>query len=283
VKFLHIAVERARIVLRIAMAVAAVSLVLTPQRIAAESLLQPLGKWDLDYAVAQCAAIRNYGTTQHPVTLMIRPSPVGDTYEILVARKDASPEFAEELEGTVDFGAGPIKAWLLHFRSQKQHLDVYQFRISAAEMVQGRSASSVILRIRNAPDFAFSLASMPQLLSGLDACTADLKTYWNMGGEKDGRIATPASGGVRRLFSPDDYPTEAMSRHQEGRAQFLLLVDEKGKVAGCHVILASGVPVLDAMGCAILLDRAQFTPALDPSGRPVRSTLTTPPVQWRIR
>jgi hypothetical protein len=266
----------------VASAVAAASLFLIPQQTAAEPL-QPIGKWDLDYAVAQCAALRNYGNPDHPVTFMIRPSPIGDTYEILVARKDTSPEFAEELEGTVDFGAGPIKAWLLHFRSQSQHLDVYQFRISAAEMAQARSATSVILRIRNAPDFAFSLASMPQLLDGLATCTADLKQYWNMGGEKDGRIATPATGNVRHLFSPDDYPTEAMSRHQEGRAQFLLLVDEKGKVAGCHVILASGVPVLDAMGCAILLERAKFTPALDRSGKAVRSTLTTPPVQWQIR
>lgn len=265
-----------------ALAVAAISLSLIPRPTAAEPL-QPVGKWDLDYAVAQCAALRNYGNPQHPITLMIRPSPVGDTYEILVARKDASPEFAEELEGTVDFGAGPIKAWLLHFRSQEQHLDVYQFRISAAEIAQARSASLVILRIRDAPDFAFSLASMPQLLDGLNACTADLKQYWNMGGEKDGRIAKPATGSVRHLFSPDDYPTEAMNRHQEGRAQFLLLVDEKGKVAGCHVILASGVPVLDAMGCAILLERAKFTPALDDSGKAVRSVLMTPPVQWRLR
>lgn len=262
-------------------AVAAISL-FVPQRIASEPL-QPTGKWALDYALAQCAAYRDYGSAKRPVTLMIRPAPNGETYEILVAREDASPEFAEELEGTVDFGGGPIKAWLLHYRSQTKHLDVYQFRISALEMAQARSASSVTLRIRNAPDFSFALASMPQLLDGLAACTADLKQYWNMGGEKDGRIATPAKGDVRHLFSPDDYPREAMNLRQEGRAQYLLLVDEKGKVAGCHVLLASGVPVLDAMGCAILMERAKFTPALDPSGKPVRSALMTPPVQWQIR
>jgi TonB family protein len=249
---------------------------------AADEPLQPTGKWDLDYAPAQCAAYRQYGNTEHPITLMIRPSPTGETYEILVARKDVSPEFAEELKGSVDFGRGPIKAWLLHYRTPEKHLDVYQFRISAVEMAQARSAASVTLRINDAPDFAFSLASMPQLLKGLDACTADLKTYWNMDGEKDGRIAVPSKGDVRHLFVPEDYPSEAMALRQGGRAQFLLLVDEKGKVAGCNVVLASGVPALDAMGCAILQERAAFSPALDRAGKPVRSTFVTPPVQWRI-
>jgi TonB family protein len=267
---------------RVCVALACASILPFAAAIGAERPLQPVGKWDLDYAETQCAAYRDYGNAEHPVTLMIRPSAAGDTYEILVARKDASPEFAEELEGTVDFGSGPIKAWLLHYRTTAKHLDVYQFRIPASEMAQARSAASVTLNIRNAPDFSFALASMPALLNGLDACTADLKQYWNMDGEKNGRIAIPSKGDVRHLFTPDDYPTEAMNLHQEGRAQFLLLVDEKGKVAGCNVLLASGVPVLDAMGCAVLQERASFSPALDRTGKPVRSTFVTPPVQWQF-
>lgn len=204
--------------------------------------------------------------------LAIRPSPNAETYEILVARQSRAPAYAEELQGSVDFGRGPIKAWLLRYGSSAKKLDIYQFRIRASEMAQARPARSVTLRIDGAPDFAFTLEAIPALLSGLEACTADLKNYWNMDGEKDGRIAKPAKGDVRGVFTANDYPAEAQNRSQEGKAQFLLLIDAKGKVAGCQVLLASGVPALDAMGCSVIQQRAKFKPAVDPKSARIRST-----------
>lgn len=73
-----------------------------------------------------------------------------------------------------------------------------------------------------------------------------------------------------------------MNRGQEGDAQFLLLIDENGKVAGCHVLIASGVPALDAMGCSVIRNRARFKPAVDSAGKPTRSTVVTPKVSWRL-
>lgn len=248
---------------------------------AAQQPLEPVSKWDLNYGDTDCAAIRNYGSPAEPITLAIRPSPNGETYEILVGRRRFGPEFAQELEGSVDFGNGPINAWLLYYSTPKK-FEIYQFRIKAAEFAQARAAKAVSLHIRDAPDFTFTLESIPQLLTGLDVCTADLKRYWNMGGEKDGRVAKPATGDVRSVFSSEDYPSEAMNREQEGTAQFLLLIDEKGKVAGCNVLVASGVPALDAMGCVVIMQRVRLKPALDSAGKPVRSTYTTPPVRWQI-
>lgn len=263
------------------LAFASAAIVLSTAPTVAEPL-QPTTKWDLDYGQTQCMATRNFGDPNKPTTLAILQSPNGETYQILVARAGAAPDYAEELKGSVDFGHGPIEAWLLHYRPSSSKLNVYQFRISAAEMAQARSAASVKLGMGGAPDVEFQLQAMPELLKGLDACTADLKHYWNMDGEKDGVIAKPAKGDIRDLFSsPDDYPSEALSRGQEGDAQFLLLVDEKGKVAGCQVLLASGVPVLDAMGCVVIQTRGRFTPATDANGKPVRSVVVTPKVRWR--
>ena len=244
--------------------------------------MQPVKQWVLDYAEAQCVAYRDYGNSEKPMTLAIQATPNGETYEIMILRHGPAPDFAEELEGTVDFGQGPIKAWLLHYRSTGTKLDVYRFRIRAAEMAQGRAASSVTLRTKGGPDFAFALRSMPNLLSGLDACSVDLRKYWNFDGEKDGTIATPAKGDVRGVFSEKDYPSEAARRGQEGTARYLLLIDEKGSVAGCHVEKPSGVPALDAMGCIAIQKRAKFRPALNAQGKPVRSAVVTPPISWRL-
>src|SRR5258708_814611 len=141
----------------------------------ADMLLQPVKPWVLDYADAQCVASRDYATPNGSVTLVFRPAPNGASYEIFVLRKSPSPMFAEELEGSVDFGRGPIKAWLLHYRIGTNKQDAYQYRITALEMAQARTATSINLQIKNRSGVSFSLEAMPDLMNGLDACTADLK------------------------------------------------------------------------------------------------------------
>jgi TonB family protein len=245
-------------------------------------VLRPTANWVVDCRDDQCLASRDYGSADKPVTLGIRPAPNGESYELLVARPRSGPDFATELKGSVDFGNGPIKAWILNYAGKTSKMNVFQFRISATEMEQAKSATSVTFRPQGAPDMSFALRTIPALLKGLQDCTADLKLYWNMDGEKNGHIKTPAKGDVRGVFDGDDYPGEALDRHQEGGSRFLLLVDEKGSVAGCHVLQPSGVPILDAMGCQVIRQRAKFKPARDPQGKPVRSTVATPEVTWRI-
>jgi len=248
--------------------------------------LQPFEPWVLDYADAQCLAYRNYGNAQDPVSLAIRPSPNGESFELLVGRPRQGSRFARETEGSVNFGDGPIKAFLLNYgvadKKTGQTASFHQFRVAAADMARIRSAKAVIFRVNGAADESFTLEQMPQLLDGLAKCNADLQDYWNVGGEKNGRIAVPPKGEVRLIFSGNDYPTEAERQSQGGTSQFLLLVDEHGKVAGCHVQKASGVPILDLMGCQVIRQRMTFTPAQDSKGKPVRSTVVTPPVKWSI-
>ena len=148
-------------------------------------------------------------------------------------------------------------------------------------MAQARTARSVTLNARGGADGRFALANMGPLLARLDECTADLKRHWNAEGHKTGALSAEAKGDIRNIFFAEDYPREAMSRDQQGNAQFLLLIDERGAVAGCHVLEAS-VPALDAMGCQVIRRRAQFTPALDRAGKPARSTYVTPQIAWRI-
>lgn len=267
---------------RVCLTTAAIFLGFSTTANAAGPPLEPKGNWVVDYGEAQCVASREYGTPEKPLALGIRPAPNGQTYELLLARKASGPAFAIEVKGSVDFGRGPIDTWVLNHAPKKSGLNIYQFRISSADMQQALSAPSVALDVEGGRDTRLALSAMAALLKGLSDCTADLQRYWNMGGEKDGRIAKVSKGDVRSLFSARDYPDEAMKRRQSGTSQFLLLVDEKGAVAGCHLVEASGIPALDAMGCQVIRERAKFQPAVDAKGKPVRSTLVTPKVVWRI-
>lgn len=267
---------------RLIVAFAAVGCLVQSASIAARTL-EPTGQWVVDYRTDQCLASREYGTSGKPVTLGIRPAPDGDSYLLLIAANRLGPEFAKEQPGAVDFGKGAIKSWLLEQRDSQSGSDIYRFRISAAEMDQARNASSMTLSPSNAPDIDLQLQSMPALVTSLKTCTRDLERYWNIGGETDGRIATPSKGDIRSLFVSGNYPIEAYDRRQSGTSQFMLLIDETGKVAGCDVIVASGVPTLDGMGCQVIRERGKFTPALDARGKPVRSALITPPIVWMMQ
>jgi len=258
------------------------AVLVVPTVASADQPLQPIKPWVVDYADTQCIAYREYGDVASPVTLAIRPAPLGESYELMILRQRSGTVLAEEIEGGVDFGRRRIKTWMLSYGVKSQKVNIHQFRISAVQMAQARSAKSVSFFANGGPDSSFMLGAMPELLDGLSKCTLDLQRYWNMGAAADGRLAVPSKDEVRPIFSSDDYPAEALSRWQEGSSQFLLLIDEHGKVAGCHVVKESGVPIFDVMGCQVIRERSKFSPALDAKGIPVRSSYITPQVVWRL-
>jgi TonB family protein len=247
---------------------------------AAANPLESTKPWDLDYGLTQCTAMRQYGDSDRPVTLAIIPAPNGENYELVVAYKRRPIAGAEEYEGTVTFGSRPISGWALKYGTGD--LTLYQFRLSWADMAQARSAPVISFSLNGELEARFKLENMPEIMDGLQKCTADLEDYWNAGGEKNGRIAVPSHGDVRAIFTSNDYPGEAVRRGQRGTAQYMLQVDEKGFVAGCHVLEPSGVPALDAIGCLVIKERSKMTPAKDAAGKAVRSTVVTPRVVWRI-
>jgi periplasmic protein TonB len=85
------------------------------------------------------------------------------------------------------------------------------------------------------------------------------------------------------IFSYDDYPPEALRNGWEGTVQAELTVNEQGAVEICRIIQSSGHEVLDAATCGLIIRRARFTPAKDESGKPIKDTVTSPPINWRIR
>jgi TonB family protein len=241
--------------------------------------LQPIIKWTVDYGVTRCTAARAFGSTTDPIFLGLIPSINGKSYKLIVSVRRSGPTYAKEYPGTVDFGRGKLKSWLLHYGTKDPGSSNYEFHLSDVEIEQARSASAAYFQSGTSIAYELALSDMPALLDALAACTADLQRYWNYNVES---FTTPAKGDLRRLFRGEDYPDEAFQREQEGKAEYQLLVDEKGGVAGCDLLAQSGVPALDAMGCLVITKRARFSPAVDKTGKRVRSVVTTPAISWSI-
>jgi hypothetical protein len=238
--------------------------------------LQPVDKWDLNYGDTQCMAARSYGDAGSPLILGIVPS-LNDTYfKVMVSVPHRGPAYAKESRGTVDFGRGAISSDLLHYSKSGVKQSVYQFSLSAAEMAQAEEAAVVTVKSDDG-SYSFSLSAMPQLMSALRKCSGNLRQYWKM----HAATAPDPIADIHSLLKQKDFPTEAQRMKPTSSLQYELMIDEKGKVAGCEIVAPSGAQVLDETGCQIIAGSAKFRPATDASGKPVRSEWVTPPLAWK--
>lgn len=69
------------------------------------------------------------------------------------------------------------------------------------------------------------------------------------------------------------YPAGPLAARQEGDVVMTLTVDPLGKVTDCAVINTSMVKELDAAACALMRASGKFDPALDSTGKPVKSVV----------
>ena len=89
------------------------------------------------------------------------------------------------------------------------------------------------------------------------------------------QAAAPAAPAVRAqtdladYFSQSWYPPEALRNREQGMVRFEVEVRPNGRVDSCHVTGSSGSRALDEATCAIMADRARFTPARDAAGERV--------------
>jgi TonB family protein len=89
------------------------------------------------------------------------------------------------------------------------------------------------------------------------------------------QAAAPAAPAVRAqtdladYFSQSWYPPEALRNREQGMVRFEVEVRPNGRVDSCRVTGSSGSRALDEATCAIMADRARFTPARDAAGERV--------------
>jgi len=242
------------------------------------SPLQPTGPWKVNYSAIQCVATRDYGSELRPLTLIFKPSFDGSIMHIDII--SSGFQLPHEVTVKMRFGSpDPKEVNALAFSDARTKMRVLSLSVPIVEFRMSIGANS--LDIESSPTTAsFALSQTGPVLAELDKCLSELQHYWGLSQGERPIYSVPARGDLRNIFTEKDYPAEAVHHGLEGSAQFLLLVDENGKVIGCDVVKPSGIPVFDAMGCAVMQERAKFSPARDANGKPMRSAVTTPPVVW---
>jgi|SRR4051812_10962361 TonB family protein len=259
---------------------------------------QPTGKWIVNFADAQCIATRNYGSQDSPVFLVLKAPATGDVLQIGVVRKGGNGD-PTQVEGDIVFDNGEsVHSTLVEFGDKKLGQRALFANLPSRKLAPIGQANMIRIKARDdgstrigtrlatgttSVDESFSLAQMPAVMSALDVCAADLRNVWKVWDSKLQQTSLKAgpSGDLRSLFSPDDYPAIAMMRNQSGHVAFVLLIDERGKVADCTVVTTSGIAALDAQSCAIVKLRGEFKPAIGLDGNPAKSSIYQE-VVWKI-
>lgn len=93
--------------------------------------------------------------------------------------------------------------------------------------------------------------------------------------------AAGAKGDPAQWITNDDYPPAALRENREGVSKITWQINEQGKVENCQVTESSGSPDLDETACRLITRRGRYSPALDQTGRPMRTTQSRN-VRWVV-
>lgn len=253
-------------------AAACVLALMSGPSIAGPSVLQPTGKWIVNFDAAQCVAQRSYGTEEKPLYLVLKQPPLGHVMQLAIVRKGSAGPTAEA-DGDLSFDDQPSHdVSILEFGPKGAHERVYSINLPLDEFAAARTAKTLRIRGEGINE-RFALSLVEPLLKVMNDCVVDLREVWNLDDEQTGPepVREDEKGDLRALFSADMYPAQALRSHQAGAVKVALLVDETGKVADCSVVETSGAAVLDAQSCVVFRDKAKFAPATGANGQPAKS------------
>lgn len=74
---------------------------------------------------------------------------------------------------------------------------------------------------------------------------------------------------LEQVITPNDYPTEALRRDEQGNVEFVVDVGTDGLVKKCTISKSSKSRILDAETCKLMHKRLRFKPGHDAQGNPV--------------
>lgn len=84
------------------------------------------------------------------------------------------------------------------------------------------------------------------------------------------------------LPTQTDYPISSWQNDSEGTVRCSVDVDADGKPTECIIVSSSGDAALDAKTCEVVMERAEFSPAMEDADTPVAGSLTRS-YRWRKR
>jgi len=148
---------------------------------------------------------------------------------------------------------------------------------------RGALAESSAIELRNGSEvrYRIPLSYVEPASQALRQCAIDVARGWGV--DETALEALHQRPRTTNLFGINwsDYPSPALRRRIQGRVVVRITVSPEGRATQCAPVGPSTYPPLDSGTCRLILEKAQFAPALDSSDRPVEATIIGS-VLWRM-
>lgn len=287
------------------LALAAVSTAITAAPAQAEPVvLKPSSPWNADFAEDSCRLIRVFGEGEDKHYLAFQqywPSDntgltvAGPAYKKFRSLERTQVRFFETQEplrttpftGTVEeFGNGVIFSALslgegeptqniLDEPRQGGVLQLDPALASQARFVELQQGSRVV-RLNTGP--------MGEAVKVLNQCTLDLLRDWGLDPERHltAQIMprwTNQAALTRKIIA--NYPRAGLAQGEQAIMRMRVIVSAEGTVESCTIMKSTNTTKLESPACEVMA-RAEFEPARDAAGQPLRSFYVTS-ITYRIR
>lgn len=279
--------------------------------------LQPSSPWNLDYGETKCRLVRSFGAEDDKHYLILDqhfPSrgagltAAGPEFRRFKGREEtaigftdtAEPRTGVPLKGNlgdvrhaliftnVFFGAKPARIVVAGERSPDQGSkdpggDDLASGIPGLNTNIGGDANHLSLTQRKR-EVRFETGPLAPAFEALNTCTRDMVRQWGFDVEKQMTVARrPVFKNVASIAGriQKGYPDAALRAGVSAILRMRATIDENGAVEECFLNGLTTTDKLDSTACSEIYEHAQFEPALDINGAPIRSFYTTS-ITYRI-
>jgi len=253
--------------------------------------LEPSSNWIMDYADDSCALRRTFGEGSDLVWLELRQFAPGD--EFLVTVGSAAFQAQKRVPKSRFDPGGPLRAQpLAAYGDYGTDVRGLSFPDSLRPALRGetpdsllpwseeerdaRETSATSLYVEESSERGVQLQTgeLHKPMTAMRACIDDLLTHWGIDPEVDDHLtsrAKPRNQAVWARPIQSRFPKGLFNVGRTSRVTFRLLVDAEGKPEACRVMRPVTDEAYQETICGILMDRAEFEPAFDAAGSPVKS------------
>lgn len=256
--------------------------------------LDPSTPWNMNYAPNSCLLMRTFGVGKDQVTLRIDQfNPQALPEFSLVGKRFArflmtgtrvtatfgpglpSGEVSEALVGTTGPEALPLLVLgtrdILN-RSSIGHTKAGGTDLSPPTPEQTAAVTQLFVEAGSV-QVLLHTGSLASPLKAMRSCLDALVRDWGLDPAQQAKLSRRAEpiGSPGNWFNSNDYPARALAKNESSLIRFRLMVDATGKPTSCYVQQATMTREFIDLTCALLVQRARFTPALDADGAPTAS------------
>jgi len=245
-------------------------------------------KWQIDWGEQRCTLLRRIeGAT--PITFALRMIPGRTISELILVnpswKKDVFSTYQPVSISFDDNAEEPLTAggMSLPIRGAGRSVMVdalpYEFKDRFSH------STKLEVSLPGKPPFAsISYSQADKAVAALLECDKGLLRSWGIDFAEAERLKQGAQWQVERMdvFKPSDYPKSALENLSSGTVVITFTIGLDGRAKDCKTVGTSGDHALDDTTCAVLTERARFTPAIGADGRPSESKAVET-VNWVVR